>query len=196
MATTGFLLDTNVLIQLLRAKALGKYIGQQFNLRSSLSHCVISVVTVGEMQKLARSFGWGERRVSDMDALLKQVPWIDINDEAILHAYGEIDHYSDDNGRPMGKNDAWIAATASVSRMTLLTTDKDFTGHPVAFCGSTPRRFALRGTLKSFSRRCRRQGMGVPIPKSLFASKEVRAELLPFMESGRATRQTSRLTQL
>ncbi len=29
-------------------------------------------------------------------------------------------------GRPMGKNDLWIAATAKVSGLTLLTTDADF----------------------------------------------------------------------
>lgn len=50
----------------------------------------------------------------------------DINAPEILAAYGEIDHASREIGRPMGKNDVWIAATAKVTGATLLTTDRDF----------------------------------------------------------------------
>ena len=45
---TGYLLDTNILVHLLRENALGKYIDQTYSLRSTLSHCVISIVTVGK----------------------------------------------------------------------------------------------------------------------------------------------------
>ena len=56
-----------------------------------------------------------------------QVPWADINDLSLLKMYGQIDHHSNGgSSRPMGKNDAWIAATANVSKMVLITTDKDF----------------------------------------------------------------------
>lgn len=58
--------------------------------------------------------------------LLRQLTWEDVSDPAILHAYGEIDGFCDNQGRPMGKNDVWIAATARVTNTTLLTTDKDF----------------------------------------------------------------------
>jgi tRNA(fMet)-specific endonuclease VapC len=122
----GYLLDTNILIQLLRGNALGRYIDRTYDLRSTLSHCVISVVTVGEMGSLVRKLKWGTRRVDALTILLNELPWMDINDSAALEAYAEIDHFSDQNGTSMGKNDVWIAATAKATGMTLLTTDKDF----------------------------------------------------------------------
>ena len=60
---------------------------------------------------------------------------IDINAENILNRYAEIDAFSQGRldgkisnftARNMGKNDLWIAATASVLNATLLTTDNDF----------------------------------------------------------------------
>ena len=62
---------------------------------------------------------------------------MDINTDRIIQRYAEIDAYSQGKdpvkplprgltSRNMGKNDLWIAATASVLRAQLLTTDKDF----------------------------------------------------------------------
>lgn len=51
---------------------------------------------------------------------------MDINHPDILSAYGELDDVCNRAGRPLGKNDVWIAATAKVSGSTLLTTDADF----------------------------------------------------------------------
>jgi len=54
----NFLLDTNILVALVRGKLFGKAIQKHFNLQPVLSRCLISVVTVGEMEKLARDFAW------------------------------------------------------------------------------------------------------------------------------------------
>ena len=62
---------------------------------------------------------------------------VDVNNEHIIQRYAEIDAYSlskdrkrslpaGQTARVMGKNDLWIAATASVLKATLLTTDHDF----------------------------------------------------------------------
>ena len=62
---------------------------------------------------------------------------VEVNDEKIIQRYAEVDAYSlnRDRKRPlpvgqtahvMGKNDLWIAATASVLNARLLTTDHDF----------------------------------------------------------------------
>ena len=125
-AVVAFLLDTNIVVSLLRANALGKSIEATYNLQASLSSCLVSVVTVGEMLSLGRQFGWGKAKLDALEAMLRQLVWIDINDAQILEAYGEIDHASISLGRKMGKNDVWIAATARVSGATLLTTDTDF----------------------------------------------------------------------
>lgn len=60
---------------------------------------------------------------------------VDINTEQITNRYAEIDALSQGrlegrnlkmSARNMGKNDVWIAATASVLDAVLLTTDNDF----------------------------------------------------------------------
>jgi len=59
----------------------------------------------------------------------------DINSNSIIKDYAKIDAFSQGKlsslksnftARNMGKNDIWIAATASVLQIKLLTTDKDF----------------------------------------------------------------------
>jgi predicted nucleic acid-binding protein len=87
---------------------------------------MICVVTVGEMFSLVRQFNWGQSKRDDLQAILNEVVWLDINHPDILDAYGEVDHFSIQKGRKLGKNDAWIAATAKVADATLLTTDPDF----------------------------------------------------------------------
>lgn len=123
---TDYLLDTNTLVALIRDNPLGKFIQATYNLRAFITKCMISVVTVGEMEKLAREFGWGAAKLTNMRGLLSQLICIDINDPSIFAAYAEVDCYSDSVGKSMGKNDAWIAATAKASGATLLTTDPDF----------------------------------------------------------------------
>ncbi len=125
-ASVGYLLDTNVLVALVRGNDLGEAIDQRFSLRSSLNRSMISVVTVGEVYALACKFGWGQAKRDALQLLLDEIVWIDINHPDILDAYGELDHASHAQGRKMGKNDIWIAATAHVTQTTLLTTDKDF----------------------------------------------------------------------
>jgi predicted nucleic acid-binding protein len=124
-ATVGYLLDTNILLALLRGKALGQHIDSAYALKSNLNQSIISVVTVGEMYSLVRQFTWGPAKVQALRDLLDELVWVDINQTQILEAYGEIDHAMDSAGTPMGKNDVWIAATARATSFTLLTTDHD-----------------------------------------------------------------------
>lgn len=122
----GYLLDTNIVLALIRANPLGDFIDRQYALRSSLNRSMICVVTVGEMLSLVRQFNWGQAKREQLQAVLNEVVWLDINHPEILDAYSELDHESLKLGRKMGKNDLWIAATARVTGATLLTTDPDF----------------------------------------------------------------------
>ena len=125
-STVGYLLDTNILLQLLRGNDLGKQIDSQYGLRSSLNYSMISVVVAGEILALAYKFKWGQKKLDSLQDMLDELVWIDINRREVLSAYAEIDHFSESQGIKMGKNDAWIAATAKASGATLLTTDPDF----------------------------------------------------------------------
>jgi tRNA(fMet)-specific endonuclease VapC len=70
-----------------------------------------------------------------MEEAIQRLPVLDISVSEIIDRYVEIDCYSKgkhpsiDSGFSaitMGKNDLWIAATASVYQCKLLTTDLDF----------------------------------------------------------------------
>lgn len=125
-SNVGYLLDTNVLVALIRAKTLGEATDRRFALRSAINRSMICVVTAGEMLSLARQCAWGQSKRDALQALLDEVVWIDINHPDIIDAYAEIDFATRSQGRKMGKNDVWIAATAKVSKTILLTTDLDF----------------------------------------------------------------------
>lgn len=64
MIPTGRLviLDTNVLVQLIRGNAIGLALDTAFALRSRQDRPLISVVTVGEMLALAKSLGGAKGR--------------------------------------------------------------------------------------------------------------------------------------
>lgn len=124
--SSGYLLDTNIILSLMRSNSLGQYIDATYGVRVSFNRSVISVVTVGEMLSLARKFAWGDKKIAALKGILNQLVWIDINQPEILEAYGVLDSESIKLGRTMGKNDIWIAASARVSGMTILTTDTDF----------------------------------------------------------------------
>ena len=128
----GYLLDTNILVHLVRNNDLGKYVDATYGLSAGTNPFILSVVTVGELYALAIKFGWGAAKRAALDALLINFTWVDISDPQILAAYGEVDGWSQSVGRKMGKNDVWIAATARATNTTVLTTDTDFDHlHPV-----------------------------------------------------------------
>ncbi len=124
--SSGYLLDTNILVYLIRGGTLGNAISSNFGLVGSLNRCIISVVTVGEMYSLAFRWKWGAKKTGQLHSLLGQLVCTDINHPDILDAYGEIDHFSTSTGHKMGKNDVWIAATAKVAQFEILTADSDF----------------------------------------------------------------------
>ena len=128
-----FLLDTNILVHILRNKRA--YFDNTFQINKPNNRLIISAVTIGELRSLALKNKWGDRKLKQMETLIQEFFVVEINNDSIHHRYAEIDTYSQGklDGRPlsisarnMGKNDLWIAATASVFNATLLTTDNDF----------------------------------------------------------------------
>ncbi len=119
-------LDTNILVHLVRGRAAGRHLDSTYGLSSSLERPLISVTTVGECLSLAKQLAWGAKRERLLLALLKQLVVVDINDSAVLEAYAKIDSTSRKAGNRMGKNDLWVAAVAVAAQGWVLTTDKDF----------------------------------------------------------------------
>ncbi len=130
-----YLLDTNVI--LLGIRAGNDWAAKRRSLGLDKSANFISVVTLGELWSLSIQNNWGAKRIVEMEKLLLQFIVVDINIESIILRYAEIDAFSQGrlvgkllgtSARNMGKNDLWIAATASALNLTLLSSDQDF-GH-------------------------------------------------------------------
>jgi tRNA(fMet)-specific endonuclease VapC len=132
-----FVLDTGVVLGYIRAAGYAEYIEKKYAPFVPPNIPLISVVSKGEIYSLAKQFGWGGNKLKTLDELLRKLPTVDISHDQIIQRYSEIDAFSlgKDRARPlrsgqtarvMGKNDLWIAATASVLNAALLAIDHDF----------------------------------------------------------------------
>ncbi len=132
----NFLLDTNILLLYLREnQRFAAKIDEKYAPLTSPNVSVLSVVSAGEIRSIAIQSQWGARRIAALDRFVSNFPIADIHIETIIQRYAEIDAFSQGklpgsalgmSARNMGKNDLWIAATASVLGLKLLTTDADF----------------------------------------------------------------------
>lgn len=123
------LLDTNVLVELIRNRDAGRRINNELALGERPERPVICVVTVGELRAAALKFGWGPKKRAALDELVRQLVVIDIRADAVLTRYAEINQYSEREvkpARPLGQNDMWIAACAATYDAVLVTSDNDF----------------------------------------------------------------------
>jgi len=96
----------------------------------------VSVVSIAELKSIALQNKWGVRKWEVINAILDEAVIIEIN-EGLTDTYAEIDafsqrrspsyaSYSFGTPRNMGKNDLWIASTAALLGLKLVTTDADF----------------------------------------------------------------------
>jgi predicted nucleic acid-binding protein len=124
-----FLLDTNVIVALVRAGPLGQHIESQYHVTTQAFRPLISVVSVGEILKLTKGFNWNCEKVQRLQTLLGNLVQVDLNHPGILQAYAEIAWHCEHVLKPARtkpQNDYWIAATAKATEATLLTTDEHF----------------------------------------------------------------------
>jgi len=129
----NLLLDTNVILNILRAKDFIT-INDFINPNDSLLY--ISIVSEAELKSLAIRNHWGIKRKSKLESFLSILNIVDIN-QLSVNIYADIDAYSQrlnpnfetylfDTPRNMGKNDLWIASLAALLGLRLVTTDSDF----------------------------------------------------------------------
>jgi tRNA(fMet)-specific endonuclease VapC len=130
-----YLLDTNIVLNLIRDSPLSRQLRSDYDLFKSPQRLFISVVVEGEIESLALQNQWGTSKLQDLANYLNTFMIVDIRIKSIIKRYAEIDAYSNGklvnqplnmSARNMGKNDLWIAATASVLNIPLMTTDNDF----------------------------------------------------------------------
>jgi len=121
-------LDTNVLVDVLRNNEYGKHIANEYGLTTRPERPLFSTVTEGEILGLAKSpkWKWGHKKLSDLQNLLDQLVRIDAGLPEVVNVYSDLYAASFDTGHPTGENDLWIAATAKATNSVLITRDKDF----------------------------------------------------------------------
>lgn len=121
-----YLLDTNILVHYVRRNALWERVRASYNLLLVEPKPVISVVTEGELRSLALQFGWGPQKLDRMEYALSFFDRVTVDHPKVIGRYAAIDAAMVADGRRLGKNDLWIAATAAATGSRLLTTDTDF----------------------------------------------------------------------
>ena len=87
----------------------------------------ISFTTVGELQRWAEKDAWGERRRLDLKLFLARFPMIPCT-AGIPERFAKVIVERDRAGRPILRDDAWIAATALHHDLPLVTHDTNFLG--------------------------------------------------------------------
>ncbi len=131
----NYVIDTNILLIYLREEKTKSLIEDEYDPMGRDNNPMISVVTVGEIRSIAKRNYWGNKKLRAVENLMDKLIITDIKYEDLIEKYAEIDTYSQDKirekrlgmtSRNMGKNDLWIAATATVTGSKLITTDNDF----------------------------------------------------------------------
>ncbi|QDK80426.1 type II toxin-antitoxin system VapC family toxin [Spirosoma sp. KCTC 42546] len=129
-----YFFDTNIVLAYVRQTKIVDAIADILNLTDN-NHVQISVVTAGELWSIAQQNNWDRSKRAILQDLLNSYIRINIADNELIQRYADIDAFSQNkladrslgtSARNMGKNDLWIAASASLAGATLITTDKDF----------------------------------------------------------------------
>lgn len=121
-----YVLDTNVVLFATRAgspQALA--IEQQFQLRSSPFRPALCEVSVAELLAFSRSNSWGDKRRQLLEEVIDQHVVLPIGRREIFAEWARLKSHARSKGWPIQNedNDLWIAATASVAGLTVMSTD-------------------------------------------------------------------------
>jgi len=128
----NLLFDTNILVALSRDYSLNFL----RKVNPDNSKMFISIASLAELKSMALQNNWGSRKIALTEFVIGKTLVVEIN-ENLVDTYTQIDAYSQrknpslgnythESARNMGKNDLWIASTAALLGLTLVTTDADF----------------------------------------------------------------------
>jgi tRNA(fMet)-specific endonuclease VapC len=130
-----YLLDTNILLNVVRNSELYQEVNKKHRLFGSTNTSHTSFVCIAEIRSIAIRNGWGNSKMAALQNLETKIRPIWISNYDFVERYVEIDTFSAgkhptkpllSSAKKMGKNDLWIAATASLLNASLITTDADF----------------------------------------------------------------------
>lgn len=120
------LLDTNILVLLARGAEASRRLNERYQLTLRTERPLVSVVSIGELLRLANRNNWGDRRRELVELIFRQVVVIEPSRGSITSRYADLGAISDSRGLNLSENDLWIASSAAETGCVLLTTDRDF----------------------------------------------------------------------
>ena len=120
MPTSGsYLLDTNIIIALFADEAVVK------NNLAQADEVFVPSITIGEVCYGARKSGRPQENLVRVNELVVNSTVLGCDAET-ARQYGEVKNKLRLRGRPLPKNDIWIAALALQYELTLVTRDAHF----------------------------------------------------------------------
>ncbi len=123
-ASVPYLLDTNVVLFATRENSVqSAAIDRQFGLRNSPFRPAVCEVTVAELLAFAES--WGDKRRGLLKGIIGELLVIPISRPEIHAQWAKLYSHARAGGLPIQQdhNDVWIAATAKIAGLRLLSTD-------------------------------------------------------------------------
>lgn len=124
VAPIPYLLDTNVVLFATRENSpVSAAVDRQFGLRDSPFRPAISEVTVAELLAFAES--WGEKRRELLKGIIDELLIIPISRPEIHRQWAKLYSHAKSKGLAIREdhNDVWIAATANVAGLRLISSD-------------------------------------------------------------------------
>src|SRR5579862_7729349 len=98
MMPSLILLDSNILVHLVRGDAVGEHIRATYSPTLVEPRPMLSIVSEGELRSLAYQFHWGKSKVAQALFYLSYFKRASIDQPEIYEAYAVIDAYSLDLG--------------------------------------------------------------------------------------------------
>lgn len=95
-----YLLDTNVILHLVRGKALGQQIRDTYDLLHCQPRPFVCVVSLAEMQVLAETNGWGPAKRNALDKAFRSLTVVNISHPMVIDAYVKLDLHA--RSHPLG----------------------------------------------------------------------------------------------
>jgi tRNA(fMet)-specific endonuclease VapC len=120
------ILDTNVLVHLLRNKATGQALEAKFNLSARAERPLLSSVVERELRGLAGLWDWGPARIAKLEQTMSQLVRVSAGEPEVVKCYARLYAQQAKLGQKVGENDLWVAATAIAIDAIVLTCDSDF----------------------------------------------------------------------
>src|ERR1700691_5771887 len=86
----SYVLDTNILLALIRGKALGESIDSAYGLRANLQRHVVSIASQAELLVLADRNNWAQAKRDAVNLMFENLVVLPIDGQALVDAYVEV----------------------------------------------------------------------------------------------------------